>query len=292
MASLPLQASAPPDETPYVGRTIATENFPVASRLISSRYRPTIVAYYRMARLADDLADHPGLAAAEKVRRLDAIDAVLAGRAEAHPHDAAEEAAREVRDAFAARGLAIEHARHLLQAFRSDALNRPCRTWSDLLAYCRYSAAPVGRFVLDLHGEPRDAWIAADALCSALQILNHLQDCQADWRTLRRLYIPQDWLGDAGLEPEALLATHATPALRRVLDHVLEGVDRLHQAAAPLPRLIGDRGLRMQAIAVLALSRRLARRLRRRDPLAARVGVSGFEKTMALAYGAATGWRR
>ncbi len=290
--AFPLQASAPPDDTPYVGRTIATENFPVASRLISSRFRPVIVAYYRMARLADDIADHPGLAGPEKVRRLDAIDAVLAGRAEPRSHEAPEQAARDVREAFAARGLAIEHARHLLQAFRSDALNRPCRTWSDLLAYCRYSAAPVGRFVLDLHGEPRDAWIAADALCSALQILNHLQDCAADWRTLRRLYVPQDWLSEAGLEPDAMLGTHAAPALRRVLDRMLDGVDRLHQAAAPLPWLIADSGLRMQAIAVAALSHRLARRLRRRDPLAVRVGVSGFEKTMALAYGAATGWWR
>ncbi|MBV8534646.1 MAG: squalene/phytoene synthase family protein [Alphaproteobacteria bacterium] len=290
--AVPLQAPPPPAETPYVGRTIATENFPVASRLISARFRPAIVAYYRMARLADDIADHPGLAAPEKIRRLDAIDAVLAGRAEAQEHDAAGHAAREIRAAAAAHGVAIEHARHLLQAFRFDALNRPCRTWSDLLAYCRYSAAPVGRFVLELHGEGRDAWIAADALCSALQILNHLQDCQADWRTLRRLYIPQDWLSEAGLEPAALLAAHASPALRRVLDRVLDGVDRLHQAAAPLPRLIADRGLRMQAIAVLALSRRLARRLRRRDPLAARVGVSQAEKMLALAYGAATGWWR
>lgn len=290
--AFPLQASPPPAETPYVGRTIATENFPVASRLISSKYRPVILAYYRMARLADDIADHPGLAAVEKVRRLDAVDAVLAGRAEARPHEAAEQAAREVHAAFSARGLPIEHARHLLQAFRSDAINRSCRTWSDLLTYCRYSAAPVGRFVLELHGETRDAWIAADALCSALQILNHLQDCQADWRDLRRLYIPQTWLSEAGLEPDTLLAPQATPALRRVLDQMLDGVGRLHQAASALPRLIADRGLRMQAIAVLALSRRLAGRLSRRDPLAARVGVSQAEKALALAYGAATGWWR
>ena len=118
--ALPLPASSFPAETPYVGRTIATEHFPVASRLLSSSVRPVIVGYYRMARSADDIADHPGLAAPEKIRRLDAVDAVLAGRAEAHQDDAAEAAAREVREAFAARGLAIEHARHLLQAFRSD----------------------------------------------------------------------------------------------------------------------------------------------------------------------------
>ena len=271
---------------------MTTENFPVASRLISGDRRPMIVAYYRMARAADDIADHPTLAAPEKLRRLEAVDAVLTGRVDASKGDTAQEAAQQVRTMFAARGLAIEHARHLLQAFRADALNRPCRTWSDLLTYCRYSAAPVGRFVLELHGEAHSARPAAEALCSALQILNHVQDCRADWHDLRRLYIPHAWLDEAQIEPDALLAPQASPALRRVLDRVLDGVDRLHQIADPLPRLVADRGLRMQAIAVLMLSRRLARRLRRRDPLAGRVGVSSFEKAIALAYGAARGWRR
>jgi squalene synthase HpnC len=292
MAPVPLPSLPPAaDPPPHIGRTIDTENFPVASRLISAGLRPAIVAYYRMARAADDIADHPTLAAPEKLRRLEAIDAVLSGRADA-AGDAVQRAARDLRAIFTARGLTIEHARHLMQAFRADAVNRPCRTWSDLLAYCRYSAAPVGRFVLELHGEDRAAWPAADALCSALQILNHLQDCQADWRDLRRLYIPAEWLEEAGLDTSALLAARATPALRRTLDRTLDGVDRLHRLAAPLPRLLADRGLRMQAIAVLTLSRRLARRLRRRDPLAARFGVSSLEKTIALAYGALRGWRR
>lgn len=290
--AVPLQASPAIPDTPYVGRTIATENFPVASRLLSTKLRPVIVAYYRMARLADDIADHPAMTAAEKIRRLDAVDAVLAGRAAANADDPAQTAAQDVREAFAARSLTMGHARHLLQAFRADAMNRSCRTWSDLLAYCRYSAAPVGRFVLELHGENQAAWSAAEALCAALQILNHVQDCQVDWRDLQRLYIPREWLDEARIDPDALLAPHAAPPLRRVLDRMLDGVDRLHQAAAPLPRLVANRGLRMQAIAVLALSRRLAHRLRRRDPLAGRVGVSAFEKTLALAYGAIRGWRR
>lgn len=293
MASVPLRSPPPaPDDASHIGRTIDTENFPVASRLISARLRPAIVAYYRMARTADDIADHPGLAAPEKLRRLEAVDAVLTGRSEAAASDPAQIAAQDLRALVVAGGLTIEHARHLLQAFRADALNRPCRTWSDLLAYCRYSAAPVGRFVLELHGEDRSAWPAADALCSALQILNHLQDCQADWRDLHRLYIPRNWLDEAELEPGALLAPHASTGLRRVLDQTLDGVDRLHQIARRLPHLVADRGLRMQSIAVLMLSQRLARRLRRRDPLSRRVGVSTFEKTAALAYGALRGWWR
>lgn len=292
MASLPLQASAPPDETPYVGRTIATENFPVASRLISSRFRPVIIAYYRMARLADDIADHPGLAGPEKVRRLDAIDAVLAGRAEPQPHEAPEQAARDVREAFAARGLAIEHARHLLQAFRSDALNRPCRTWSDLLAYCRYSANPVGRFLLDLHDEESFAYPAADALCTALQILNHVQDCQDDCRDLQRVYVPSAWLDERGLTARSLLAPRATPDLRAIIDRLLDGVDRLNREAAVLPRQIRRRGLRMEAAAILAISRRLAAKLRRKDPFAGRVALSGAEKIGAMASGVVSGWSR
>lgn len=287
-ASPPLPAPS----APYVGRTADTENFPVGSRLLPAPLRPTVAAYYRLARAADDIADNPALPAEEKVRRLDALDAVLAGREPAAADDPDQDAASRLRGEFVARHLNLEHARHLLQAFRADAVNRPCRSWSDLLAYCRYSAAPVGRFLLDLHGEDRGTWTAGDALCAALQILNHLQDCQVDWRDLHRLYIPLDWLGDAGLTPEALLAPRCSPPLRAVLDRVLDGVDRLHQAADPLPRLIAHRGLRMEVTAILAISRRLARRLRRRDPLAERVSVSRLDKALAAIYGVVRGWRR
>lgn len=290
MASLPLPAPNVAPDIPFVSRTIATENFPVASRLLSPEFRPVIVAYYEMARAADDIADHPRLSPSEKLCRLEDIDAVLAGRSVATAGEPVQTAVARLRAMFVERGLTIEHARHLLQAFRADAVNRPCRSWSDLLAYGRYSAAPVGRFVLELHGESVSARPAAEALCSALQILNHLQRCRADWRDLRRLYIPRDWLDDAGVRPDALLATSSTAPLRRVLDRVLDGVDRLHDAARPLPRLIANRGLRMQAIAVLTISRLLAYRLRRRDPLARRAGVSNLEKGVALAYGALRGW--
>jgi squalene synthase HpnC len=245
-----------------------------------------IAAYYRFARAADDIADDPTLDATEKTRRLDSFDETLVGKSDSEP------VARELRGIFTAHRLTIEHARHLLQAFKADAINRPCRNWSDLLAYCRYSAAPVGRFLLELHREDRQAWPAADALCSALQILNHLQDCQADWRDLKRLYIPRDWLDEAKITPDALLETRASLATRQVFDRTLEGVEWLNTAASSLPGLIADRQLRMEATAILFLSRRLARRLRRRDPLAGRVGISTADKFFALLYGVLVGWRR
>lgn len=271
---------------PTPTRSASTENFPVGSWLIAPALRPVVAAYYRVARTADDIADDSGLSADEKARLLDRIDATLAGTSDQ------DTAAVALRDLFSARGLAIEHARHLLQAFKADAANRPCRSWSDLLTYCRFSAAPVGRFLLDLHGEARSTWPAGDALCSALQILNHLQDCQADWRDLQRLYIPSAWLREAGLGPEALLASAASPALRGVLDRVLEGVDRLNQIAVTLPRQIADRRLRMEVTAIVFISSRLATRLRRNDPLAGRVALTAFEKAGALVAGAIRGWWR
>jgi phytoene/squalene synthetase len=184
------------------------------------------------------------------------------------------------------RAVSIEHALHLLQAFRADATNRPCRSWSDLLAYCLFSAAPVGRFLLELHGETRAARTPADALCIALQILNHLQDARADHTQLQRYYVPLDWLAEAGLGVEALDEVRTSPALRAVFDRVLDRVDRLLDKAAALPGRLADAGLRREAGAILAIARALAHRLRRNDPLARRVRLGRAATAFHAARGA------
>jgi squalene synthase HpnC len=283
-------ASPPPN------RTATTENFPVGSWLIPAPLRPTVAVFYRLARAADDIADSPELDAATKTARLKAIDHVLATGDAPAPEagrDASELAyALDLKQHFAERGLTVEHARHLLQAFMADAVNRPCRTWSDLLAYCRYSANPVGRFLLELHGESRDTGAPSDALCTSLQILNHLQDCKEDYAKLTRLYVPLSWLEEAGLTPRALLADKAAPALRTVLDRVLDRVDELNRRAAELPGMVTNRGLRMESAVIVAVAHKLARKLRRRDPIAGRVALSKLQYGAALLRGALRGlWR-
>jgi squalene synthase HpnC len=272
-------------------RTAATENFPVGSRLLPRALRPAVAAFYRFARAADDIADDPMLPQAAKLDLLDALDRALTGEAGDHSHASLARAA-ELRAICVERRLPLDHPRHLLIAFRADAMNRPCRTWSDLLAYCRYSAAPVGRFLLDLHEEGQTAYPAADALCAALQILNHIQDCQDDYRALQRVYVPGGWLDEHALTARSLLAPRESPALRAIVDRLLDGVDRLNDAAAPLPRLIGRRGLRMEAAAILAISRKLAAKLRRNDPFAGRVALGRVEKLGAIAGGVVRGWTR
>lgn len=256
-------------ETPS-GKGRGGENFPVGSWLIRRDLRPHVHAFYRFARNADDIADNPKLAPEDKLRRLDRMAEILEGAAGG---DAP--AAAAMRASLAQTGIPSAHCHDLLKAFRLDAIKSRYRDWDDLMDYCRYSAAPVGRQLLDLHGEGRETWLPSDALCAALQVLNHLQDCAGDYRILDRVYVPLDALGRSGLTAEILAAPAANPALRRVLDELLDRTEALILAAHDLPGRIKARGLRWEAAVIVALAGRLARRLRGGDPVAGRVKLNG-----------------
>ena len=246
------------------GRT--DENFPVGSRLIRPALRPHVHAFYAFARNADDIADSPTLPAAEKLARLHAMAAVLLGEVE----DGAP-TARRLRESLAQTGVTPQHSLDLLAAFRQDAAKTRYASWDELLDYCRISAMPVGRHVLDLHKERRATHGASDALCAALQVLNHLQDCARDLQELDRCYLPQDMLAEAGVDTGALTASAASPGLRRVLDQLLDRTDALNRTGAGLPAHVRDRRLRVETAVIANLSHCLAVRLRREDPLASRV---------------------
>lgn len=250
------------------GKGRADENFPVGSLLIAPALRPAVHAFYAFARNADDIADSPSLSQGEKIARLNTMEDVLAGR-----RHSGSPTASLLRAALAERGVSSEHARDLLHAFRQDAQKNRYATWAELMEYCRYSAMPVGHFLLDLHGESREAWPHSDALCASLQVLNHLQDCATDLAELDRCYLPQDWLAAEGATLAELRADRASPALRRVLDRLLDECERLNAAARPLPRRVRNRRMRMEAQVICALSRRLTRLLREGDPIAGRVAL-------------------
>ena len=254
------------------GKGRRDENFPVGSWLIRRDLRVHVHAFYRFARTADDIADSPALAPDDKLRRLDRMAAVLDGA----PGDDAP-AASAMRASLAATGVAARHCHDVLHAFRQDAVKLRYRDWDDLMEYCRYSAAPVGRQLLDLHGEGRHTWPGSDALCAALQVLNHLQDCADDYRNLDRVYLPIADLAAADCPVEALAAPAASPPLRRVLDRLLERTEDLITTAGSLPPGVAARGLRWESAAIVALADRLARRLRRGDPLAHRVKLAGSD---------------
>jgi farnesyl-diphosphate farnesyltransferase len=272
-------------ETPS-GKGRGDENFPVGSFLIRKDLRPHVHAFYRFARNADDIADNPTLAADDKVRRLDRLGDILDGA----PGDDSP-AAAAIRASLAATGITAQHCHDVLRAFRLDATKLRYRDWDDLMEYCRYSAAPVGRQLLDLHGESRDTWPASDALCSALQVLNHLQDCADDYRSLDRVYLPLDLMSEAGITVEALSAPAASRGLRQVFDRLLDLTDGLIATAAALPGGVAARGLRWESATIVDLARRLSRRLRRGDPLATRVALGKADFAAALVTGVLRGRR-
>ena len=250
----------------WSGKDRGDENFPVGSLLIRPALRPHVHAFYAFARNADDIADSPTLEAADKVARLDTMEAVLSGH-----QDAGSPSGIALRASLKETGVTPRHAQDLLRAFRQDASKRRYASWDELHEYCRYSAMPVGRHVLDLHGEDAATHAPSDPLCAALQVLNHLQDGAKDLAALDRCYLPADALAAAGASVEDLAGPAETPGLRRVFDGLLNEVDRLNHEAANLPRLVRDRRLRLECAVILGLSRRLARRLRANDPVAGRV---------------------
>src|SRR6476469_10981281 len=180
------------------GKGSHDENFPVASRLIKRQHRPVILAFYEFVRVADDIADHPQLTSAEKIHRLDRLESSLVGSGGDEPDGV------RLRAVLNERGLSPRHAQELLSAFRQDATKLRYANWDELIDYCSRSAMPVGRFVLDVHGEARDTWPASDALCAALQVINHLQDCAKDYLALDRVYIPSDTLSASSIGVDAL----------------------------------------------------------------------------------------
>ena len=264
----------------WSGKDRGDENFPVGSWLIRRDLRVHVHAFYRFARNADDIADSPILAADDKLRRLDRMAAVL----DSAPGDDSP-AATAMRASLAVTGVTAQHCHDVLHAFRQDAVKLRYRDWDDLMEYCRYSAAPVGRQLLDLHGEGRDTWPPSDALCAALQVLNHLQDCADDYRNLDRVYLPLDDMEAAGCTLAALTAPAASPALRQVLDRLLDRTEGLIATARDLPPRVGSAGLRRESAAIVALAGRLARRLRGGDPLAGRVKLTKADFAAAFLAG-------
>ena len=257
------------------GKGHRDENFPVASRLIHPRHRAPILAFYEFVRTADDIADHATLTPPEKLALMDQLEATLLGRNDDDP------VAVALRSQLVARQLTPRHAQDLLTAFRMDVTKLRYRDWDDLIGYCTYSAMPVGRFVLDVHGESRALWPANDALCAALQIINHLQDCGKDYRNLDRVYIPLDVLATTGARVEELGVAPASAALLDAIHRLARRTGDLLRDSRPFSAGIEDGRLALEVAVIQTFAERLAAVLARRDPLSQRVhlgkaGVAGF----------------
>lgn len=253
------------------GKGDRDENFPVASWIIHPRHRALILAYYNFVRTADDIADHATLPADQKLAYLDLLEAELLGKGDTQPE------AVSLRRSLAARGMPPRHALDVLIAFRMDVTKLRYETWDEVIHYCRYSAMPVGRFMLDVHGESTSTWAASDALCAGLQINNHLQDCGKDYRELNRVYLPRDALAAHGASVEQLGLAQSPPAMLACLQSLAARNEALLEEGRSLAAEIRDFRLGVDVSVIQAYAERIVRLLKVRDPLRERVHLNKFE---------------
>jgi squalene synthase HpnC len=250
------------------GKTHRDENFPVASWIIHPRHRALILSFYNFVRTADDIADHATLAADEKLRYLDLMEAELLGNGDTQPE------AVNLRRALAERAMPPRHALDVLVAFRMDVTKLRYDNWDDVIHYCRYSAMPVGRFMLDVHGESTSTWAASDALCAGLQINNHLQDCAKDYKDLNRVYLPRDALASSGASVEMLGEAKSPPALLACLQALAVRTEALLDESKSLGAEVRDFRLGIEISVIQAFADRIVGMLKVRDPLSERVHLS------------------
>ena len=223
------------------------ENFPVASGLLPAASRPHIAAVYAFARVADDFADEGDLGDDVRLTLLDrwadrlrrAADGGVASQAvdsldEAVDHPDADDIFRALGNTMQAHDLPLALFEDLLSAFRQDVTVHRYDSWDDLLDYCRRSANPIGRIVLRITGY-RDAALdrASDAVCSALQITNFLQDFGRDWRA-GRLYVPTAIQRESGARSADLDHGALTPEWREALERCAERTRTLFLAGRPV----------------------------------------------------------
>src|SRR4051794_39677424 len=253
------------------GKTHRDENFPVASWIIHPRHRALILAFYNFVRTADDIADHATLAAAEKLAYLDALEAGLLGQNDTQPE------ALDLRRALAERAMPPRHALDVLIAFRMDVTKLRYENWDEVIHYCRYSAMPVGRFMLDVHGESTNTWAASDALCAGLQINNHLQDCGKDYRNLDRVYLPRDALAAAGASVEQLGGNRAPPPLLQCLQKLAGRTEALLDESKSLGAEVKDLRLGLEISVIQSFADKIVRLLKVRDPLSETVHLGAAE---------------
>ena len=208
------------------------ENFPVGSRLLSRKIRPQILVFYKFARAADDIADSPNLAPHEKIKRLNLfVKAITTSKTKISKVE-------DLKKICIKNKIKINHAANLLKAFKQDAVKKRYKNWSELINYCKHSAVPVGRFVIDLHNENKTSYKFSDPLCIALQILNHIQDCKEDYSKINRVYLPSSFLEKYNVKLSQLKKDYTEKNLRLAINETLFHTEKLIKQAEKFKKIM------------------------------------------------------
>jgi len=265
-------------ETPS-GKTHKEENFPVGSWLLPKELRKEILVFYDFARAADDISDNPNLIGKEKIKRLNLFELTLKNK------KVEIEKAHKIKKICEKHKIKIDHTLNLLKAFKQDATKKRYEKWSDLINYCKYSAIPVGRFMVDLHKEKEKAYKYSDPLCVALQILNHLQDCKEDYENLDRVYLPMQFLKKYNVKLSQLKKNFTEKNLRLVFNEILKNTEKLIIQADKNKKNMKHKHLLLETSFILEIAKKLLQLLKIKDPLKEKVMLKKFDYIYCFAKG-------
>ena len=258
------------------------ENFPVGSWLLSQKIRFKILIFYKFARAADDIADSANLSSNEKIKRLNLFKKAIESN---KSNKIKISKVEDLRKICIKNKIKINHALNLLKAFKQDAIKKRYKNWSELIRYCKYSAVPVGRFVIDLHKEKQKAYKYSDPLCIALQILNHLQDCKEDYENLDRVYLPMQFLKKYNVKLSQLKKNVTEKNLRLVFNEILKKTEKLIIEACKNKKNMKHKHLSLETSFILEIAKKLLQLLKNNDPLKKKVMLKKFDYIYCFAKG-------
>ena len=257
------------------GKSYSDENFPVASFLMTKKIRSIVRVFYFFARMADDIADHQKLSSNQKKNILLFFDNAISKSKKTN---------NKVLDKMIARFKELpsgkKYSRNLLKAFMMDASNKKYKNWNDLLYYCKFSANPVGRFVIDAVNERKNIekiYEASDSLCTALQIINHIQDCKKDFKELNRVYIPESFFKKYSLDKKILRKSKSIENFERLKIEIVDNVMVSLRKTKLGLREIRSWRLRKETLIILNIAKRLCNLLKINDPLEKQIKLSRID---------------
>ncbi len=262
------------------GKTFTDENFPVASFIVKKDIQKYIRTFYFFARMADDIADHPKLSSSEKVKILLYFDNALKFNKTTKI-----EVLNNMMDLFPELPFGRKYSRNLLKAFLMDAKGKIYNNWNDLLFYCKYSANPVGRFVIDLvhlkegvnNTQLSKIYSASDFLCTSLQIINHIQDCKKDFISLNRIYIPKSLFKKYNISKKNLKHEKSSLNFKNLTIEIIDKIEAILQNCHSGLSLIKPWRLRKETLIILNIAKRLCYLLKKNDPLKKNVKLSRID---------------
>lgn len=259
------------------------ENFPVGMMMFNRHIRKIVADYYRFARYADDIADNPHLKPQNKVDKLYELEEIFTGQKSYKGQKL--KFVQTLKDEFAKHNLSADLATDLLIAFRKDSLGFDYQTWGQLVDYCKYSAAPVGKFMLAVHQENPSTYLPATSLCVALQIVNHVQDLKYDVSLLKRLYLPAEIMKKYHLRTEDLVQDKSSISVQKAVKHIMEKTLGLVKEGSILPELIKSLSLRIEVCIILSLTNIMIKKILKGDILAREIKLSGFDWLRGIVAG-------